>query len=273
MQVKVPLLTVKFLLSQMHLSGKLAHWLAKIQEHDLMIMTSKMIKGCDLSLHLAQHPEPSEFSEDEDNLLSTLFYIENQNLTLFEHPWYKYLIHYLQFQRCPDHLNPHQQRRLHLEASKYLILGDSLFRRFVDGLLLRCIDDNATQKILNEIHGSTISIVHIGGHFIPNPLLLKSSGLVITGHPFLEIPMNLQGPVINAKSSLVENISLPCPYNLSFLIFPFLNGVYILLVLSTHHLSAGHVYILTTTYYFTKWVEVVPLRHAQDEHVIYFLGI
>jgi hypothetical protein len=42
-----------------------------------------MIKGCDLALHLAQHPEPSEFSEDEENALSTLFYIENQNLDSF----------------------------------------------------------------------------------------------------------------------------------------------------------------------------------------------
>jgi hypothetical protein len=44
-QVRVPFPAVKFLLSQTYLSGKLAHWLAKIQEHDLTIMTSKMIKG------------------------------------------------------------------------------------------------------------------------------------------------------------------------------------------------------------------------------------
>jgi hypothetical protein len=35
--------------------------------------------------------------------------------------------------------------------------------------------------------------------------------------------------------------------------------------------SARHIFIFTTTDYFTKWTEVVPLRHAQDEHVIYFL--
>ena len=44
-QVKVPFPVVKFLLSQTYLSGKIAHWLAKIQEHDLRIMTSKTIKG------------------------------------------------------------------------------------------------------------------------------------------------------------------------------------------------------------------------------------
>jgi hypothetical protein len=39
-QVKVPLPSVKFFLSQTHLSGKLAHSLAKIQEHDFTITTS-----------------------------------------------------------------------------------------------------------------------------------------------------------------------------------------------------------------------------------------
>jgi hypothetical protein len=59
-QVKVPLPVVKFFLSWTYLSGKIPHWLAKIQEHDLTIMTSKTIKGRDLALHLAQHAEASE---------------------------------------------------------------------------------------------------------------------------------------------------------------------------------------------------------------------
>ena len=94
-EVKVPLHAVKFLLSQTYLSEKLAHWLAKIQEHDLTIMTLKKIKGRDLALHLAQNPEPSEELDDQDNPLSALFYIENQNFSISEHPWYKNLVYYL----------------------------------------------------------------------------------------------------------------------------------------------------------------------------------
>ena len=41
---KVPLPAIKFLLSQTYLSGKLADWLAKIQEHDLTIVTSNTIE-------------------------------------------------------------------------------------------------------------------------------------------------------------------------------------------------------------------------------------
>jgi hypothetical protein len=35
--------------------------------------------------------------------------------------------------------------------------------------------------------------------------------------------------------------------------------------------SAGHIFILTTTDYFTKWTKVVPLRHTLDEQVVSFL--
>jgi hypothetical protein len=95
MLVKFPLHAVKFFLSQTYLSGKLAHWLAKIQEHDLNIMTSTTIKGCDLALHLAQHAENNEEMDEEDSSLSALFYIDNQILPVSEHPWYKNLIYYL----------------------------------------------------------------------------------------------------------------------------------------------------------------------------------
>jgi hypothetical protein len=36
---------------------------------------------------------------------------------------------------------------------------------------------------------------------------------------------------------------------------------------------AGQVFILTAIDYFTKWVEVVPLKHSTDDQVIHFLKI
>ena len=54
--------------------------LAKIQEHDLNIVTSTTIKGRDLALHLAQHAKNSEEIDEHDSSLSTLFYIDNQIL-------------------------------------------------------------------------------------------------------------------------------------------------------------------------------------------------
>ena len=56
-------------------------------------MTSKIIKGCDLALHLAQHVETSEEIDEQDGSLTALFYIDSQILPVAEHPWYKYMVY------------------------------------------------------------------------------------------------------------------------------------------------------------------------------------
>jgi hypothetical protein len=104
-------------------------------------VTSNTIKGHDISLHLAQHVETSEEIDEHDSSLSTLFYIDNEILPMSEHPWYKNLVYYLQNQRCPDNLDTHQRRRICLESTRYVIIGDFLFRRYVDGMLLRCVNN------------------------------------------------------------------------------------------------------------------------------------
>jgi hypothetical protein len=160
--VKVPLPVVNFFLSLTCLSGKLTYWLFNIQEHDLTIMNSKTIKGCDLSLHLAQHDEASEEIDEQDNPLSTLFYIDSQILLVAEHTWYKHLVYYLQNHRCPDNLDTHQRRSLCPESSRYVILRDFLFRRSVDGISLRCVNNEEAHKLLQETHGYSDYVIHVG---------------------------------------------------------------------------------------------------------------
>jgi hypothetical protein len=97
--------------------------------------------------------------------LSTRFLVEHEHLDLAEHPWYQDILYYLQFQKCLDNLEYHECRRVCLEASKYLVLGTSLFCRTVDILLLRCVNNTTNQNILNKIQGSKYSGIHVGGHF------------------------------------------------------------------------------------------------------------
>jgi hypothetical protein len=137
-----------------------------------MITTYNTIKGCDLVLHLAQHPDLRYSSENNEDALSTLFLIEYGNLDLVAHPWYQVIIYYLQYERCPNNIEYHEQRT-RLEASKYLILNTSLFRRTVDEILLHCVDDTISKKILKEIHGSVDSNIHIGGHFSSKSISYK----------------------------------------------------------------------------------------------------
>jgi hypothetical protein len=76
-------------------------------------------------------------------------------------------------------MDPFQIRRLYLEASKYIILGYLSFRRYIDGLLLRCVNDDEAPKLLREIHGSSYFVIHIDGHFFAKDNTFK---IIINGY-------------------------------------------------------------------------------------------
>jgi hypothetical protein len=180
-------------------------------------------------------------------------------------------VYYLQYQRCPDELDPHQRRRLCLESSKYIILGDSLFRRFVDGLMLRCVNDEEAHKLLHEVHGSSTFVIHIGGHFSAKATTFK---IIRNGYYW---PLIFRDSYKFARScdkcqKFVGKEHLSAmPLHLVLLDFPFSKWGLDFIGPINPSSSTGHIFILIATDYFTKWTEVVPLRHVQDEQVISFL--
>jgi hypothetical protein len=154
-----------------------------------------------------------------------------------EHPWYKNLIYYLQNQRCPDKLDTHQRRRICLESARYVIIGDFLFQRSSDGVLLRYVNNEDTQKLLQGTHGYSYSVIHVGGHFLLKPLLsrlLENDTIGI--HSFLTL-MFSPNLVTSAKNLLGKNSFQQCHCNLSSHNFPFQSGDWILLVLLILHLQ------------------------------------
>jgi hypothetical protein len=48
-----------------------------------------------------------------------------------------------------------------------------LFRRSVDGILLRCVNNEEARKLLQEAHGSTYFVIHVGGHFSTKTIAFK----------------------------------------------------------------------------------------------------
>jgi hypothetical protein len=202
-------------------------------------MTSKTIKGHDLALHLAKHDEMSEEIDEQYSSLSAIFYIDNQILPVSKHPWYKYLVYYLQNQRCSDNLDTHQRRRINLESARCIMIGDFLFRRSVDGMLLRCVNNEEAHKLLQETHGSSNFVIHVGGHFSAKTTAFKIIRKGIIGLQSFVILIIFRDLVTSARSSLGKNIFLLCLYNLSSLTFLFQNGVWTLLVLLILHLQQG----------------------------------
>jgi hypothetical protein len=90
-----------------------------------------------------------------------------------EHPWYKDMVYYLQNQRCQDNLDTHKRRRHYLKYSRYVIIGDFLFRISADGMLLHCAINKEAKKLLQETHGSSNYVIHVGGHFVSKMIAFK----------------------------------------------------------------------------------------------------
>ena len=76
---------------------------------------------------------------------------------------YKYLTYLLHHGTCPENLNPRERRALRLKSAQYCLLNSVLFRINYDGVLLRCLECEYTDKVLKELHDGPI-----GGHFAGN---------------------------------------------------------------------------------------------------------
>jgi hypothetical protein len=228
-------------------------------------VTSSIIKEHDLALHLAQHAETSEEIDEHDSSLSTLFYIDNQILHVFEHPWYKNFVYNFQNQRCPDNLDTHQIRRLCLKSTRYIIIGDFLFRRYADGMFLRCVNNEEAHKLLQETHGSSNSAIHVGGHFFT-----KTNAFNITRKGYYWPSIFHDYYVFLRSCDKCHKFAgkkrlLAMPLQPVLLEFHFSKWGLDFIGPINPPSSTGQVFILTTTYYFTEWVEAISLKHSQDE--------
>jgi hypothetical protein len=71
---------------------------------------------------------------------------------LEQHDWYSDIVYFLKNLTCPSHLINHKRRALRLKASKYCIIQDGLGWRNLEGLILRCVDELESKKLITEFH-------------------------------------------------------------------------------------------------------------------------
>ena len=141
-----------------------------------------------------------------------------------------------------------------------------LFRRNYDFVLLRCLEKTEAEKVMQELQDGPIGS-HFGGdttaHKILHdgyywPTLFKYAHeytrklkvcQTATGRerkaPFPLQPVNIQQPFEHWGLDIIGEI--------------------------TPKSSKPHRYILTATYYFTKWVEAIPLKVVNTQIIIDFI--
>lgn len=73
--------------------------------------------------------------------------------------WFSDIAYFLTYGQCPKHLSSKQKRDLKLKAAKYVIWGDTSYKRGIDGTFLKCVDKAQQERLLTIFHNEAC------GHF------------------------------------------------------------------------------------------------------------
>jgi len=75
-------------------------------------------------------------------------------------PWYQHIYKYLKDNFIDATLDKHEQIKMKRLATKYVIIGDVLYKRSFNGIFLRCLHVEEVETTLEHSHGGACE-----GHF------------------------------------------------------------------------------------------------------------
>jgi hypothetical protein len=156
--------------------------------------------------------------------------------------WYSEIVSYLPTLQCPSDMTPSKARTLKLHAVKYCINDSQLYWKDPLGFLLRCLIESETENVINEFHEGVC-----GGNHAWREMAYK---ILRAGYYWSKLFTDMNTKV------------RACSY--SYQLFSICKEIHL-------HASAQHKWILTTTDYFTKWVESILTRNATNSVVINLL--
>ena len=157
-------------------------------------------------------------------------------------------------------------KRIRYKAMKYVLIGDDMFYRTLEGLLLKCLGPTEANRLLHEVHEGACGthqsahkmkwLIRRSGYYWPTMLedcfkYYKGCQACQKFGKIQMVPASVMNPIIKPwpfrgwGMDMIGKINPPS--------------------------SKGHQYILAITDYFTKWVEAVPMRSVSSKDVINFV--
>jgi hypothetical protein len=270
----IPTSSIKDILVQSNSDGKRGRWLDKIQEFDLEIKLTRLVKGQGLARLLAE----SNFRAlginglqgcEEDVDMNKID--EKTSAIIIEEKfassdWYKNIVSYLLTLKFLSDLSPSKARTLKLHAVKYCISKIQLYWKDPLGFLLVCLVESETEEVISEFHEEVC-----GGHHAWRETTYK---IMRPGYYWLKLfsDVNAKVRTYNPCELFIGKHKLPTlPLVPVKTEAPFQQWGLDFIGEINPHSSAQHKWILISIDYFTKWVEAIPTRREMDSVVIDFL--
>jgi hypothetical protein len=234
-------------LTRQVLGGKYSKWIVILQEFDLEFTKAKAKKSLVFAELICALPSADENNEPRDPLPDeSLFLISTSD------PWYGDILLYLQTQRFQPNISREERRRIRHHARRYLILGDTLYRRGIDTILRRCLIHEEAERVLNDCH-----LGACGGHLSG---MATAQKILRAGYFWPSIFKDCIEAVKKCPPCQIFNKKArthPTALHPIIAIGPFSKwGIDFMQCKPTS--AGGHSYIIVAVDYFTKWAEAMP---------------
>ncbi|WKA04943.1 hypothetical protein VitviT2T_022936 [Vitis vinifera] len=181
-------------------------------------------------------------------------------------PWYHDIYQFLRFGTYPEVATAKDRRALRNLATRFVICGDTLYRRSVDGMLLLCLDRASADRVMREVHAGVCG-PHMGGHMLARKIM-RTGYFWLTMetdcYQFVQkcLECQIHGDLIHAPPSELHALTSPWPFSVW--------GIDIIGKVSPKS-SSGHEFILVAIDYFTKWVEAASYARLTSARVASFI--
>ena len=139
------------------------------------------------------------------------------------------------------------KRALRQLATRFVIYGETLYKRSADGMLLLCFDHISTDRVMRKVHAGVYG-PHMGGHMLARKIM-RTRYFWLTMETdccqFVQrcLECQIHRNLIHIPFSELHALTSPWP----FLVW----GIYIIGNISPKS-SNGHEFILVAINYFTK---------------------
>ncbi|WKA05089.1 hypothetical protein VitviT2T_023074 [Vitis vinifera] len=181
-------------------------------------------------------------------------------------PWYHDIYHFLRLGVYPEAATAKDKRALRQLAARFVICGETLYRRSADGMLLLCLYCVYADRVMRKVHAGVCG-PHMEGHMLARKIMR-------TGYFWLTMETDccqfvqrcsecqIHGDLIHVSPSELHALTSSWPFSVW--------GIDIIGKISPKS-SNGHEFILVAIDYFTKWVEAASYARLTSSGVDSFI--
>uniref|UniRef100_A0A2N9HHX2 Uncharacterized protein n=1 Tax=Fagus sylvatica TaxID=28930 RepID=A0A2N9HHX2_FAGSY len=181
----------------------------------------------------------------------------NVEAEIDDKPWYYDIKRFIQDREYPSRATENEKKYIRRMAFQFFLSGEILYKRTHDATLLRCVDAEEANRLIQEMHAGLMG-AHANGPFLARKIMRA-------GYYWLTMERDCIRHVQTChKCQMYQNSKNAPPQYLHTMASPWPFSAWGMDVIGaiTPKASNGHEFILVAIDYFTKWVEACSFKNV-----------